>query len=377
MDETPTGSAQAAGPLVSVIIPAYNAEAFIGATLDSVLSQTYRSLEVVVVDDGSSDGTERLVRVVAERDPRVRLLRQPNGGVARARNFGIQSSSGDYVAPLDADDIWFPDKLARQVECLGASGPEVGVVYCGSAYIDAAGELTGSYCFYTVEGDVLLPLVYRNFIGNASTPLIRRSSLDEAGLYDPELRARKAEGLEDWELYLRLAEVCEFRVTPQLLVGYRQTRESMSSDFAVMQRSHRIVMEAVRERHPEVPARLVRWSAAELCLHFSFVAGSRQSDSRLAFYWAWQALRQDRLMILQQRFHRCLLRALGAAVRRPLARLGVPVGRQRRRWTLEQLMQLSERLHLLSIDPYLRRVARARRSIRQPGCENSTNTSQR
>ena len=139
--------AQQDGELVSVIVPAYNAAATIGETLRSALAQTYPQLEVLVVDDGSTDATADIVRSFVARDPRVRLLQQANAGVAAARNLAIAQSRGAYVAPLDADDLWHPQKIALQLEALRRGGPRVGVVYCWWRVIDMRAALrSGSGC---------------------------------------------------------------------------------------------------------------------------------------------------------------------------------------------------------------------------------------
>src|SRR5262245_28337071 len=116
-------------PLVSVVIPAYNAEAYIATSLRSVTAQTYRNLEIIVVDDGSRDATATIVRSLAADDPRIKLQQQQNAGVAAARNRGIEASSGDLVAPLDADDLWQPSKIERQVAVMQRGSPKVGLVY--------------------------------------------------------------------------------------------------------------------------------------------------------------------------------------------------------------------------------------------------------
>jgi glycosyltransferase involved in cell wall biosynthesis len=104
--------------LVSVIIPAFSAAADIRQTLNSVLAQTYQAIEVIVVDDGSSDATAAIVEEFVTRDTRFQLVRQSNAGVGAARNIAIQRARGKYVAPLDADDLWFPEKLEKQVACM-------------------------------------------------------------------------------------------------------------------------------------------------------------------------------------------------------------------------------------------------------------------
>lgn len=128
-------------PLVSVILPAYNAEAFIGDTLDSIINQTYINIEVLVVDDGSQDRTAEIVQSIAQKDSRVTLLWQSNAGVAAARNLAIQKSTGDYIAPIDADDIWYPQKLEKQMQCMLKANPSVGLIYTWTAGVTEKGSI--------------------------------------------------------------------------------------------------------------------------------------------------------------------------------------------------------------------------------------------
>src|SRR5690606_10598745 len=126
---------------VSVIVPAFNAAGYIEDTCLSVLAQTYTALELIVVDDGSTDATANIVAAIAESDRRVRLLRQQNSGVANARNAGIAAASGEFVAPLDADDIWDPRKIERQVRRLQEAGDDAGLAYCWWVWIDTGGRV--------------------------------------------------------------------------------------------------------------------------------------------------------------------------------------------------------------------------------------------
>src|SRR3954449_3573195 len=125
-----------ADELISVIIPAHNVERFVARTLESVLGQTHRALEVIVVDDGSTDGTAATVQSFADKDSRVRFIRSRNLGVSAARNLAIKESRGALIAPIDADDIWHPDKLTRQLAVMRAGSPKLGFVYCWSRGID-------------------------------------------------------------------------------------------------------------------------------------------------------------------------------------------------------------------------------------------------
>ena len=263
-------------PLVSVIIPAYNTAAFISKTLDSVLSQTYRNLEVLVVDDGSQDETPEIVKLIAQSDRRVTLLRQSNAGVAAARNLAIQKSSGEYIAPIDADDIWYPQKIEKQVQCMLKTDACVGLVYAWAVYIDPKDLIIGKYNpyeffnIYNLEGDVYTALVYRNFVGNASVPLIRRACLDKVGGYNCKLKKDGAQGCEDLDLYLRIAEYYQFKVVPEFLLGYRQLNASMSGNCMTMAKSYNTVMADVQQRHPEIPNAIYQWSASQF---YSYLLG--------------------------------------------------------------------------------------------------------
>lgn len=246
--------------LVSVIVPAYNAGKYVRETLASVLAQTYRTLEVVVVDDGSSDDTARIVEAVMASDPRVRLIRQQNKGVAAARNAGIAAARGAFIAPVDADDLWHPSKIAKQLSRMRAGGQQVGLVYVWSASIDENGRVLHRRFGETVEGDAYAALILYNFLGNGSTPLFRRSCLERTGLYDERFR-----NAADFLFYLAMAERYDFAVVPEFLVGYRQVATSLSRNLVGLIGFHEQVLADARRRHPELPERLFRWSMAAAC----------------------------------------------------------------------------------------------------------------
>lgn len=247
-------------PLVSVIIPAYNAESYIREALESALGQTYEPLEIIVVDDGSRDRTAEIVREVAVRDQRVTLLQQPNAGVAAARNLAIEHARGAYVAPLDADDYWLPKKIEEQVRRLEEGGPGMGAVYSWWVEVDESGAIRGSNYPFRVEGYVYWHHLYSNFIGCASIPLIRRSVLMELGGYDTSLRTAGGEGCEDWDITLRIAARYAIGLAPGYLAVYRNVANSMSTDCRSMETSYNLVVERARRVHPEVPEAVFRWS---------------------------------------------------------------------------------------------------------------------
>jgi GT2 family glycosyltransferase len=254
-------------PLVSVLIPAYNAASTLAETLASVCGQTYWNLDIIVVDDGSADDTVALATRLSQEDPRIRLLRQDNAGVAAARNLALQHAAGPLVAPVDADDLWHPAKIERQVRRLHEAG-DAAVVYCWSVEIDSASRVVGRRLDQDeFEGDVYAALVLANFVGNGSVPLLRRDLALALGGWDPSLRARKAQGCEDWQFYLRLAAKARFALEPAFLIGYRQSPAAMSRQLAAMRRSYNLVMREVSDRTPRPPLDLMRWSRAEFELY--------------------------------------------------------------------------------------------------------------
>ncbi len=254
-------------PLISVVVAAYNAASFIDRTLQSVLAQTYQNFEVLIVDDGSSDHTPQIVETYLKKDSRFRLLQQRNAGVAAARNRGIQLAKGAFIAPLDADDIWFPEYLAALLDAM--TSPKVGMAYAWSVFIDENDRLMKPCQSQLWQGRDWLPLVYRNLPGNASCVLIRKECLTTIGGYDPTHRRQGAQGCEDWDLYLRLAEQFEVRVVPQLLVGYRQVQGSMSSNVEPMRRGLERVLAAVAERNPALNLAVYRWSRSNFDCYLS------------------------------------------------------------------------------------------------------------
>ncbi|HJT77353.1 MAG TPA: glycosyltransferase [Gemmataceae bacterium] len=210
-------------PLVSVVTPTYNYAAFLGDAVRSALAQTYADVEVLVVDDGSTDDTEAVVAALGER---VRFFRQDRAGPSAARNRAILQARGAYVAFLDADDRWLPAKLARQV-ALMESDPRLVLSYTDFCRGEADRPRLADYD-HRATGDVFYPLLRQNFI-HTSTVLLRRDALARAGLFDPSLR-----GSEDLELWLRLARVGAVGCVEEVLTAVRQheTNTTLSLEFA-------------------------------------------------------------------------------------------------------------------------------------------------
>jgi glycosyltransferase involved in cell wall biosynthesis len=275
-----------AEPLVSIILPVYNGEAHLDAALDAALGQTYRSLELIVVDDGSRDRTRAIVEARAARDSRVRLIGQANRGVAAARNRAIEAARGEFIAPLDADDIWSPSKVERQVGRMLEVGDETALVYGWWVWIDSEGAVLGYSPQWRLEGQAADALLQVNFVGCGSMPLFRRRDLEQLGGYDEAL----SEGCEDWDLSLRIAERARVAVVPSVLVGYRIRRDSRSTGTSAMWRSHGIVIDRVRQRRPDLDPSLIRRSQDQFTLHLAGVCfWARQYGQAVG--WGVRALR--------------------------------------------------------------------------------------
>jgi glycosyltransferase involved in cell wall biosynthesis len=279
-------------PLVSVIIPAYNAAAFIERTLVSVLNQSYQNLEAIVVDDGSQDETVEIVKNYAQKDERIILLQQKNAGVAAARNSAIEVAKGEFIAPIDADDIWYPQNLEKQVNCAISGGETVGLVYSWSVDIDENDQIEAGFHAAKVSGNVYKILICHNFIGNASSTLIRRQCLVEVGGYSCELKQRNAQGCEDWDLYLRLAERYHFAVVPEFLVGYRKRAGSMSRNAHTMAKSHELMLLATQQKMTKVPKILYRLSKSSFYIYLAQEC-HQYGDYEEALHWLFQAVKID------------------------------------------------------------------------------------
>src|SRR5262245_61752725 len=208
-------------PAVSVAIPAYNAARYLAEAIDSVLAQTFTDLEIVVVDDGSTDDTPE---VLQQYKPPVRWIRQLNLGLSGARNRGVLESRAPLVAFLDADDVWVPTKLEQQVRELSGR-PEFGVAY--SAFIEGSADLKPIGVTSRGRTGVILPdlLTRGNIVGTPSTVVCRRFLFDQRGGFDPRLSQ-----CHDWDMWIRLATVAKFLYLTEPLIIHRRHETNMSRD---------------------------------------------------------------------------------------------------------------------------------------------------
>jgi len=198
---------------ISIIIPAYNAARYVREAVDSALRQTYPDVEVVVVDDGSADGTKQVLAPYIKKK-QIRYVYQKNKGLAGARNTGIRNSSGEYVAFLDADDLFLPEKVEGQVEVFEAN-QSYAVCYSDLLHFDEGGR-SYRHRYKYPSGDILEPLLHKQFI-NPLTVMARRKLFDKYGYFDEKLRRS-----EDWDLWLRWAQAgVKFYYLDRPLAKYR------------------------------------------------------------------------------------------------------------------------------------------------------------
>lgn len=212
-------------PLVSVIIPTFNRWSYLRQTIDSVLEQTYSNIEIIVVDDGSTDETSDCLQSYGDR---IRVISQANRGGTVARNVGIAAAKGDYLTFLDHDDLMLPKKLERQVKFL-ESNPQLGAVHCRWQYIDPQGDVLEKIGPLP-EGDLFKTLVLGCFLWSGA-PVIRRESFERVGLFDESIWS------SDWDMWLRLAQSgCRFGCVQEILGAYRIMPDSTMSDVSRTER---------------------------------------------------------------------------------------------------------------------------------------------
>ena len=219
-------------PSASVVIAAHNGERFLGAAIESVRRQTLSDIEIIVVDDSSSDGTRKLVSSVAASDPRIRCIPASVGSAGAARNIGWRASQARYVANLDQDDLAEPDRLERQVQFLEANA-DIGLVGGFCYLIDAAGERRGNTALVS-DPDEVTQLLRTGALAHVThaTATFRRSALEEVGGY----REIPGTAVEDYDLFLRIAERYRVANVPAYLGAWRVHAANSSQDVTDMAR---------------------------------------------------------------------------------------------------------------------------------------------
>ena len=267
-------------PKVSVIIPCYNAMRFLPRTVDSVLKQSCQDFEIILINDGSADHIEQWANTL--EDERIHLISQANQGPATARNTGIKHAGGEYIAFLDADDLWHPLKLEKQVDALEAN-PKVGLVYTWVLLIDEQDNPLEDVWKTSHEGDVWETLIEGNMIACGSVPMVRSACIESIGLFETFAFA-----CEDWDFWLRIAARYPFKVIKEILVYYRESPTSLSrsrgnslgQELAKIEKSYRYLIEKAFQSAPEKLRHLEARSQALVSLDIAWKALKSPGSNR-------------------------------------------------------------------------------------------------
>ncbi|NJK42135.1 MAG: glycosyltransferase family 2 protein [Acaryochloridaceae cyanobacterium SU_2_1] len=281
--------------LVSVIVPVFNVEDYIAEAIHSVLSQTYKNFELIIVDDESPDGSIDICRQI--NDPRIKIVHQKNRGLAGARNTGIRHAQGEYLAFLDSDDLWRSEKLEKHVAHLD-SAANVGVSFSRSAFIDAEGQSVGIYQMPKLKDISAGHLLCRNPIGNGSAPVIRRQVFDQIGFcdnrhgspeqcyFDEDLRQS-----EDIECWIRIIAQTPWDIEgiPDALTLYRVNTGGLSAQVLKQYQSWEQVVTKTRAYAPDLVA---QWEKPARAYQLRYLArrAVRLQDAPMAVQLTNQAI---------------------------------------------------------------------------------------
>jgi glycosyltransferase involved in cell wall biosynthesis len=259
-------------PLVSVIIPTYNRARFLGGAIRSVFAQSFKDVEVIVVDDCGSDDTEAVIKGLPKATIRYFRHGERRGGAA-ARNTGITESSGEFIAFLDDDDEWYPEKLARQMQIMLASPAEVGAVHTGYFIVDRGNGQIRGQMVPTERGDLYEKLLAGNCIGGTSSMLMRRSCFEKIGLFDERLPS-----FQDYDLWLRAARKYHFECIREPMLKYFVHADKIWTN------SHALIqgLELMLEKYGHAPAFRRKCATYYLGLGVQYCDGSQCDAGRKA-----------------------------------------------------------------------------------------------
>lgn len=254
------------GPLVSVITPTYNVASFVRQSVESALAQTWENLEVIVVDDGSSDDTPSRLRAI--RDQRVRCYYETHRGQAAAMNTGIAAAKGSYIAFLDGDDLWAPAKIETHLQ-FHQHHPEVDMTFSLSSTIDEQGQTLDLPLIPPGAPVALRELLVENVIRNGSSAMVRTDALDRTGLFDTALTQ-----CYDLDLWLRIASLRSNNIycIPEALTKYRRRPNQLSSNWRGMRVGWDEVMAKTRIAAPELVSATEREREVNNHRYFAFIA---------------------------------------------------------------------------------------------------------
>jgi len=253
-------------PAVSVVMPVFNVAPFVRRAVESVLNQTFTDFEIIVVDDGSTDGTIEALQPMC--NSRLHIVRQANAGSSAARNAGIQRATAPYIAFIDGDDLWAPQKLAIHYEIM-EEHPEIDLSFSYSTVIDENGDSTGRFSRPARGYISFRELLIENLVHNGSAAVVRREALDKAGWFDVSLRSAV-----DHDLWLRVALVRPNNVycIPKFLTSYRMREGQITKDWRRMEQSWGAMIEKMRRLVPAEVGAVEMKARSNLYRYLAYIA---------------------------------------------------------------------------------------------------------
>ncbi len=282
-------------PRFSIIIPCYNCSATIVETLQSAAAQTIRDIEIIVIDDGSTDESADVVARFAQSEPRVRLIRQANAGVSASRNLGKQEARGGFIAFLDSDDLWDPRYLETHARRFEADA-SLGLSFSVAKIMRADGQDTGQTSRPKLRGLTPEEMLATNPCTTASAIVVRRETIEEAGRFDTSLRRA-----EDQEWLFRVA-LTKWKIEgdPNPLISYRQSEGGLSSNLSAMYDSYAEMLAKARLRSPALVDRHGKIASARMLRYLARRALRVGQSRALAQHYVMRALREGPGIVLQE-----------------------------------------------------------------------------
>jgi glycosyltransferase involved in cell wall biosynthesis len=298
-------------PTISIIIPCYNAAETLAATLDSALAQTFRHFELLIINDGSSDDSEKIAEEYSRRDKRVQVHSTPNQGVSAARNTGVALSSGQYIAFLDADDFWSPNKLALHLDLMEKDN-SIGVSFSKIRFLTQTGEPSSTYSNGPFQEVQPAHLLYENPICTSSNITVRREVFADVGGFNESMSFAED---QEWLFRVLLRSNWKIKGLSQALVQYRASESGLSSELSRMEAGWEKMVSMTRDYASEFVDKHYARAKAIYLRYLARRALRLRISPKIAFNYLKRSLASD-WTILWREPRRSILTLIGVSAYR-------------------------------------------------------------